>query len=245
MELFIDTANLDEIREAASWGVISGATTNPKIFSNEKEIGDFREKVLEITEIGDFPLSVESTAEDHLGMVEEAKEYASWHQNIVIKIPMGIEGLKAVSILEKKERVKTNVTAIMSTNQAVLASLAGATYASIFYGRVADCGYEPLTVIEDTAQLYAAQNVKTKIIVGSVRNMLDISKALLAGADIVTVPFQFLKKMASNLKTEATIKEFNDIWKDLRQRGLVKLKVRERAPALTLVGKQVDMRSSR
>lgn len=237
MELFIDTANLEEIREAASWGVITGATTNPKIFSNEKEIGDLREKVLEITRIGDFPLSVESTAEDYLGMVEEAKEYAGWHENIVIKIPMGVEGLKAVNILEKKEHVKTNVTAIMATNQAILASLAGATYASIFYGRVADCGNEPLTVIKETSRLFAAQNVKTKIIVGSVRNMLDINKALLAGADIVTVPFQFLKKMAANLKTDATIREFNDIWKDMRQRGLVKLKVRERAPVLTLVNR--------
>ena len=237
MELFIDTANLDEIREAASWGVITGATTNPKIFSNEKEIGDLREKVLEITRIGDFPLSVESTAEDYLGMVEEAKEYASWHENRVIKIPMGEEGLKAVNILEKKEHVKTNVTAIMATNQAILASLAGATYASIFYGRVADCGNEPLTVIKETSRLFAAQNVKTKIIVGSVRNMLDINKALLAGADIVTVPFQFLKKMAANLKTDATIREFNDIWKDMRQRGLVKLKVKERAPVLTLVNR--------
>ncbi len=237
MELFIDTANLEEIREAANWGVITGATTNPKIFSNEKEIGDLREKVLEITRIGDFPLSVESTAEDYLGMVEEAKEYASWHENVVIKIPMGVEGLKAVNILEKKEHVKTNVTAIMATNQAILASLAGATYASIFYGRVADCGNEPLTVIKETSRLFAAQNVKTKIIVGSVRNMLDINKALLAGADIVTVPFQFLKKMAANLKTDATIREFNDIWKDMRQRGLVKLKVKERAPVLTLVNR--------
>ncbi len=237
MELFIDTANLEEIKEAASWGVITGATTNPKIISKEGEVGDLKEKILEITEIGDFPLSVESTAEDYLGMVEEAKEYASWHENIVIKIPMGIEGLKAVNILEREEHIKTNVTAIMATNQALLAALAGATYASIFYGRVADCGYDPLTVIKDTSQLFEAKNVKTKIIVGSVRNMLDINKALLAGADIVTVPFQFLKKMAANLKTEQTIKEFNDVWRDMRQKGLVRLKTRERAPILTLVNK--------
>ncbi len=237
MELFIDTANLEEIKEAASWGVISGATTNPKIFSKEREIGDFRKKILQIMEIGDFPLSVETTAEDYLGMVEEAKEYASWHQNIVIKIPMGIEGLKAVNILEKEENVKTNVTAIMATNQAILASLAGATYASIFYGRVADCGYDPITVIKDTSQLFAAKNIKTKIIVGSIRNMLDINKALLAGAHIVTVPFQFLKKMAVNLKTEATIKEFNDIWKDMREKGLVRLRTEKRVPILTLVNR--------
>jgi transaldolase len=237
MELFIDTANLEEIREAASWGVITGATTNPKIISKEGEVGDLKEKILEITSIGNFPLSVESTAEDYKGMVEEAKEYATWHENIVIKIPMGIEGLKAVNVLEREEHIKTNVTAIMATNQAILASLAGATYASIFYGRVADCGNDPLTVIKDTSQLFAAQNVKTKIIVGSVRNMLDINKALLAGADIVTVPFQFLKKMATNLKTEETIREFNDVWRDMRQKGLVKLKTRERAPILTLVNK--------
>ncbi len=237
MELFIDTANLDEIKEATSWGVITGATTNPKIFSKEKEVGDLRKKILEIMDIGNFPLSVESTAEDYLGMVEEAKEYASWHENIVIKIPMGIEGLKAVNILEREEHIKTNATAIMATNQAILASLAGATYASIFYGRVADCGYDPLTVIKDTSQLFSAQNVKTKIIVGSIRNMLDINKALLAGADIITVPFQFLKKMATNLKTEQTIREFNDCWRDMRQKGLVRVRTKERAPILTLVNK--------
>jgi len=237
MELFIDTANLEEIKEAVSWGVVTGATTNPKIFSKERGIGDLKEKVLEIMNIGNFSVSVESTAEDCRGMVEEAKEYASWHENIVIKIPMGIEGLKAVNILEREEHVKTNVTAIMATNQAVLASLAGATYASIFYGRVADSGHEPLTVIRDTSQLFAAKNVKTKIIVGSIRNMLDINKALLAGADIVTVPFQFLKKMATNLKTEATIREFNDIWRDMREKGLVRLKTKERAPILTLINK--------
>jgi len=230
MELFIDTANLEEIREAASWGVITGATTNPKIISNEGNVGDLREKILQITRIGDFPLSVESTSEDCRGMVEEAKEYAGWHKSIVIKIPMGIEGLKAVSILERQEGIRTNVTAIMATNQAILAALAGATFASVFYGRVADCGSEPLTVIRETAQLFAARNIRTKIIVGSIRNMLDINKALLAGADIVTVPFQFLKKMATNLKTEATIREFNDVWRDMREKGLVKLRDTERAP---------------
>jgi transaldolase len=230
MELFIDTANLDEIREAASWGVVTGATTNPKIISKEGNIGDLKEKMLEITRMGDFPLSVESTSDDYLGMVEEAKEYASWHKNIVIKIPMGIEGLKAVNILEKQENIRTNVTAIMATNQAILAALAGASYASIFYGRVADCGSEPLTVIEETSRLFAAQNVKTKIIVGSIRNMLDINKALLSGADIVTVPFKFLRKMAENLKTEATVKEFNDAWREMREKGLIRL--RDTKPAL-------------
>jgi transaldolase len=230
MELFIDTANLEEIREAASWGVVTGATTNPMIISKEGNVGDLREKILKITRIGDFPLSVESTCEDYKGMVEEAKEYAGWHKNIVIKIPMGIEGLKAVNILEKQEDIRTNVTAIMATNQAILAALAGATYASIFYGRVADCGNEPVTVIRETSQLFAAQNIKTRIIVGSIRNMLDINKALLAGADIVTVPFGFLKKMAANLKTEATIKEFNNVWRDMREKGLIRVGNKERVP---------------
>ena len=238
MELFIDTANLEQIKEAVSWGVITGATTNPKIFSCEKEIGDLKEKVLEIFEIGNFPLSLETTSEDHLGMVEEAKEYASWHENIVIKIPMGIEGLKAVNILERKEMIKTNVTAIMATNQAILASLAGASYASLFYGRIADSGYDPLFVIKDVSQLFKAENLKTKLIVGSIRNMLDITKAFLAGADIVTVPFDFLKKMATNLKTEETIREFNNIWKEMREKGQVRVKTKPTAPnRLTLVRK--------
>lgn len=241
MEIFIDTANVDEIAEAVSWGCVTGATTNPMIMSKEKKEGgyNFHEKIIEIVEIVKNPVSVEVTEEDTEGMVKEAKLYASWHPHIAIKIPMGMDGLKAVNILENQENVRTNVTAIMATNQMLLAALSGATYASIFYGRVSDMGYDPLQVINQTAQLYKAKNIKTKIIVGSIRNMLDINKAFLAGADIVTVPFKFLKAMVLNLKTEETVRQFNGMWREMKEKGLIRLDVKDRVttPSLTLVGK--------
>jgi len=233
MELYIDTANIEEIKEALSWGCISGATTNPKIMSNEKGGYSFKEKILEITELVKNPVSVEVTEEDFQGMVEEAKIYASWDENIVIKIPMGIEGLKAVSQLEKSEGIKTNVTAIMATNQAILAALSGASYASIFYGRVSDMGYDPLQVIRETSALYKELNIRTKLIVGSIRTMLDVNKAFLAGADIVTVSFPILKKMSQNPKTEETIKEFNSIWREMKEKGLIKIEEKIPSRALT------------
>jgi transaldolase len=238
MELFIDTANVEEIREAVSWGCISGATTNPMIMSKEKGGYNFREKIMEIVDLVKNPVSVEVTEESVEGMIKEARIYASWHPYIAIKIPMGIDGLKAVSILEREENVRTNVTAIMATNQALLAALSGATYASIFYGRVSDMGYDPNLVISQTAELYRAGNIKTKLIVGSIRNMLDINKAFLAGADIVTVPFKFLKAMTQNLKTEETVKEFNGIWREMKEKGLIRLDEKEKVSgqSLTLVG---------
>jgi transaldolase len=232
MELYIDTANIQEIKEALSWGCISGATTNPKIMSNEKGGYSFKQKILEIVELVKNPVSVEVTEEDFQGMVDEAKIYASWDEKIVIKIPMGIEGLKAVTQLERSEGVRTNVTAIMSTNQAILAALSGASYASIFYGRVSDMGYDPAEVIKDTSRLFNEFNIKTKLIVGSIRSMLDVNKAFFAGADIVTVPFPILKKMTQNPKTEETVKEFNSIWREMKEKGLIKLD--EEIPARTL-----------
>ena len=223
MQIFIDTANVDEIREASSWGCVSGATTNPVIMSKEEGGYSFKEKIKEILEIVRNPVSVEVTAEDWEGMVEEARQYAGWDKNIVIKIPMGSEGLKAVNALEREENIRTNVTAIMATNQALLAALSGATYASIFFGRVSDMGYDAAEVVRQTAELFRLHQTETKIIVGSVRSLMDINRAFLAGADIVTVPFKFLKMMTQNPKTEATIQEFNSIWRELRKSGAVKV----------------------
>lgn len=227
MQIFIDTANIEEIREAVSWGCISGATTNPKIMSMEKAGYSFREKMEEILRIVKNPVSVEVTAEDFEGMVKEAEEYASWDENVVIKIPMGKEGLKAVNILEK-EGIKTNVTAIMAVNQAILAALSGASYVSIFYGRVCDMGYDAFEVIKRTSELFRLHQIPSKIIVGSIRTLLDINRAFLAGADIVTVPFKFLKMMTENLQTEATVKEFNNIWREMRETGAIRLEPKER-----------------
>jgi transaldolase len=227
MQIFIDTANVEEIKEAVNWGCISGATTNPKIMSLEKAGYSFREKIEEILRIVKNPVSVEVTAEDFEGMVREAEEYASWDKNIVIKIPMGKEGLKAVNILER-EGIKTNVTAIMAINQAILAALSGASYVSIFYGRVCDMGYDAFEVIKNTSNLFKVHQIPTKIIVGSIRTLLDINRAFLAGANIVTVPFKFLKMMTANLQTEATVKEFNTIWKEMRESGAITIEPKER-----------------
>ncbi len=227
MQIFIDTANIEEIKESVSWGCISGATTNPKIMSLEKAGYSFQEKIEEILRIVKNPVSVEVTAEDFEGMVKEAERYASWDENIVIKIPMDKEGLKAVNILEKKG-IKTNVTAIMAVNQAILAALSGASYVSIFYGRVCDMGYDAFDVIKNTSELFRLHQTSTRIIVGSIRTLLDINRAFLAGADIVTVPFKFLKMMTQNLQTEATVKEFNNIWKEMRETGAIRIEPKER-----------------
>jgi transaldolase len=221
MQIFIDTANVEEIREAVSWGCVSGATTNPKIMSLEKAGYSFQEKIEEILRIVKNPVSVEVTAEDFEGMVKEAEGYASWGENIVIKIPMGKEGLKAVNILQK-EGIRTNVTAIMAVNQAILAALSGASYVSIFYGRVCDMGYDAFEVIKNTSELFRLHQIPSKIIVGSIRTLLDINRAFLAGTDIVTVPFKFLKMMTESLQTEATVKEFNNVWREMRETGAIR-----------------------
>jgi transaldolase len=235
MQIFIDTANIEEIREACSWGCVAGATTNPKIMSHEEAGYSFKEKIQEIMEIVRNPVSVEVTAEDWRGMVEEAREYASWDENIVIKIPMGQEGLKAVNALERQENIRTNVTAIMATNQAILAALSGASYVSIFFGRISDMGYDAAEVVKETSQLFGLHRIQTKIIVGSVRALMDINRAFLAGADIVTVPYKLLKMMTTNPKTEATVEEFNNIWREMRESGAVKLETKkERVSASSL-----------
>lgn len=235
MQIFIDTANIEEIREACSWGCVAGATTNPKIMSHEEAGYSFKEKIQDIMEIVRNPVSVEVTAEDWRGMVEEAREYASWDENIVIKIPMGQEGLKAVNALERQENIRTNVTAIMATNQAILAALSGASYASIFFGRISDMGYDAAQVVKQTSQLFGMHQIQTKIIVGSVRSLMDINRAFLAGADIVTVPYKLLKMMTTNPKTEATVEEFNNIWREMRESGAIKLETeKERVSASSL-----------
>lgn len=209
MELFIDTANLEEIREIAKWGVIRGVTTNPKIFS--KENTDLKKHIEEILKLVPGPLSVEVTTNDVDEMIVEAQQYASWSEHIVVKLPMGAAGLEAVTVL-KPRGIKTNVTAIMATNQAMLAAQAGATYASIFYSRINDIGHEGLEVIRQSANLFKQCRFATKIIVGSIRIPTQINEAALAGADIITVPYKFFSQLAHHPQTENTIREFLEAW---------------------------------
>ena len=222
MAIFIDTANLEEIREIKRWGVISGVTTNPKIVSKESGIS-LKKRILEICDIINGPISVELVNENAEDMIKEAEEYSSWHTNIVIKVPMNEIGLEVINVLEREKNIRTNVTVIMAANQALLAALAGGTYVSLFLGRIGDMGYDGLQVIKETKTMLIEQQLPSKIIVGSIRHLLDINKSILAGADIITVPYKFFKTMASNPKSAETINEFNSIWRDMREKGLIKL----------------------
>ena len=213
MELFIDTANVEEIREIARWGVLRGVTTNPKIFS--KENVQLKTRVEEILKIVAGPLSVEVTTNDPDEMIVEAQKFAAWSEHIVVKVPMSPAGLECASVLKSKG-IKTNVTAVMSVNQAMLAASAGATYASIFLSRINDVGHDGVEVIRQSAELYKKSGFETKIIVGSIRMMTQINEAALAGADVITVPYKFFSQMAYHPQTEKTIQEFLEAWESVK-----------------------------
>ena len=229
MQLFIDSASIHEVRDAVRLGVVAGATTNPKLLSNEGASFDLRERILEIAGLVNGPVSLEVLSEETEEMLDEARLYASWSPNVVIKIPMCLAGMEVVSRLER-DGVRTNVTGLMALNQGVLASLAGASFVSFFFGRMSDLGFDPAPVIREAAELLHA-HTQTSIIVGSIRNLMDINRSLLAGADYVTVPYAFLKQMAHHPKTVETIQEFNAAW--ARVRGDAPAPVRE----LTFAGR--------
>lgn len=217
MDIFLDTASVKEIKEILPWGVISGVTTNQKIFLREKGV-EFKERVLEILELVDGPLSVEltKTSESDENLLEEAREYSSWNpRNIVIKVPMfkNGRGLKLINKLYRED-IKTNATCLMTTNQVLLAAKAGATYTSIFYNRVKDSGGNPFKVVQDSRTILDRGNLESKIIVGSIRRPSDVTEALVAGGHIVTIPYRILKQMPWHWKTEETIQEFDRAWKE-------------------------------
>lgn len=209
MKFFLDTANINEIKEAVSLGVICGVTTNPTLIA--KEGRDFQETILEITKLVDGPISAEVISLDAEGMVKEALEISSWHPNIVIKIPMIWEGLKAVKELSKKN-VKTNVTLIFSPNQALLAARAGATYVSPFVGRFTDISQDGIALITDIADIFSLHDIKTEIIAASIRTPMDVINAAKAGADIATIPYKVLEQMVKHPMTDLGIKKFLEDW---------------------------------
>jgi len=220
MEIFLDTASVKEIREILPWGIISGITTNQKIFLAEKGV-NFRDRVLEILSLVNGPLSVEltKTSGSDEGLVEEAKEYSRWNpQNVVIKVPMFKDGrgLRIVNRL-KKENIKTNMTCLIATNQVLLAAKVGATYASIFFNRVRDSGEDPLKVIQESKRIIEEGHFSTKVIVGSIRKPEDVNEAAVAGAHIVTIPYKILVQMPFHPKTEETIKEFDQAWLEFKK----------------------------
>lgn len=192
MKIFIDTANVDEIREAASWGVLSGVTTNPSLIA--KEGRDFKTVVKEITEISEqsssniVSVSAEVLSDDAEGMIAEAHELVKIHDVITIKIPMTEEGLKAVSVLSK-EGIKTNVTLIFSANQALLAARAGASYVSPFVGRMDDIANDGVTLVADIAEVFNIFGIETEIIAASIRTPMDVLDCAKSGSDIATIPY--------------------------------------------------------
>ncbi len=209
MKIFLDTANVDQIREAASWGIVDGVTTNPSLIAREGR--DFREVVKEICEIVDGPISAEVISLEAEGMVEEARELAKIHRNIVIKIPMTVEGLKAVKILSA-EGIKTNVTLVFSANQALLAMKAGATYISPFVGRLDDIGDIGMEMVAQVLEIIDNYGFRTEVIVASVRNPVHVLEAATLGAHIATVPFAVLEKMVKHPKTDEGIERFLKDW---------------------------------
>jgi len=214
MKFFIDTANIEEIKEANAMGMVDGVTTNPSLIA--KEGRDFKEIITEICEIVDGPISAEVISLDTEGMVREARDLAKIHANIVVKIPMTVDGLKAVRILAADE-IKTNVTLIFSPLQALMAAKAGATYVSPFVGRLDDLSQEGMLLVEQIVDIFSNYAFETEVIVASIRNPLHVLDSALIGADIATIPFNVLSKLASHVLTDKGIKAFLDDWKKTGQ----------------------------
>jgi len=209
MELYLDTANVDHIREVAAWGVLSGVTTNPTLIAREGR--DFSEVIGEICDIVGGPVSAEVISTHRDGMVEEAREKAKWHENVVIKVPMIPEGLAAVAELER-EGIRCNMTLAFSTNQGYLAALAGASFVSPFVGRLDDTGKTGMDVVAELAQIYDTYGFGTRIIAASIRHPTHVAQAALAGAHIATVPYAVVKKMAGHPLTDRGLERFLADW---------------------------------
>ncbi len=212
MRFFVDTANVEDIRKANDMGVICGVTTNPSLIA--KEGRDFNEVIKEITSIVDGPISgeVKATTVDAEGMIAEGREIAKIHPNMVVKIPMTVEGLKATKVLSS-EGIKTNVTLVFTANQALLAARAGATYVSPFLGRLDDISQPGIDLIRQIADMFAVSGVDTQIIAASVRNPIHVTDCALAGADIATVPYKVIEQMTKHPLTDQGIAKFQADYK--------------------------------
>ena len=209
MKFFIDTANIDEIKEAHSMGMVDGVTTNPSLIA--KAGRDFEEIIRDICAIVDGPVSAEVISIDDDGMIKEARQLAKIHENIVVKVPMTVDGLKATRRLAE-EGIKTNVTLVFSPLQALMAAKAGATFVSPFIGRLDDLSQEGLLLVEQIVEIYSNYAYDTEIIVASIRNPLHVLESALMGADIATIPFDVLAKLAAHPMTDKGLKAFLDDW---------------------------------
>ncbi|AFG35938.1 transaldolase [Fervidobacterium sp. SC_NGM5_O18] len=213
MKIFLDTANLEEIRQGVEWGIVDGVTTNPTLIA--KEGADFEKRIKEICELVQGPVSAEVISLNWEGMVEEARKLAAIDEHVVIKIPMTPDGIKAVKILSA-EGIRTNVTLVFSANQALLAAKAGATYVSPFVGRIDDNGNDGLKLLEEIMQIFANYGFETEVIAASIRHPMHVVEAALIGVDIATVPFDVLKKMFMHPLTDVGIKRFLQDWESYK-----------------------------
>ncbi|HZK17760.1 MAG TPA: fructose-6-phosphate aldolase [Clostridia bacterium] len=215
MKLFLDTANIEEIRSAYELGVISGVTTNPSLIA--KEGRNFEEVVKEIVSIVDGPISAEVVSLEANGMVEEAEQLAKIDPNVVIKIPMMDEGLKAVKILSEKG-INTNVTLVFSANQALLAALAGASYVSPFIGRLDDIGHDGMDLVYDITEILYNYDMDTEVIAASIRHPLHVLQAAKAGAHIATIPYKVLRQMLTHPLTDRGVEQFLKDWETVKDK---------------------------
>ena len=212
MRFFVDTANVEDIKKANDMGVICGVTTNPSLIA--KEGRNFNEVIAEIASIVDGPISgeVKATTVDAEGLIAEGREIAKIHPNMVVKIPMTVEGLKAVKVLNS-EGIKTNVTLVFSANQALLAARAGATYVSPFLGRLDDISQPGIDLIRQIAEIFEVAGLDTQIIAASIRNPIHVTDCALAGADIATVPYKVIEQMTKHPLTDQGIEKFQKDYK--------------------------------
>ncbi|NPV58616.1 MAG: fructose-6-phosphate aldolase [Actinobacteria bacterium] len=213
MKLFLDTANVDHIREINAWGILAGVTTNPSLVS--KEGRSMRECLEEIAGIVSGPISAEAVSMDTEGMLREARELAAIADNINVKIPMTPEGLAAVSVLAR-EGIKTNVTLVFSANQALLAAAAGATFVSPFVGRMDDIGNSGMKVVEEIVDIFDTHSIPTQVIAASLRHPMHVTEAALAGAHIATIPYEVMVKMAHHPLTDIGIRRFLEDYEKIK-----------------------------
>ena len=214
VQFFLDTASLKEIKKFTRWGIAEGVTTNQKIFLSEGGV-DFKKRILEICAIVNGPISVETTKSTVSELLAEAREYSSWHENVVVKVAMHGDGrgLQVVRQLAK-EKIKTNMTVMMTFNQLILAAKAGATYVSLFYNRSKEAGQNPMQIIREYVAVAKESNLSARLIVGSIRTPDDVALAVAAGAHVITIPASILTQMPLNKRTEETIEEFDKAWQD-------------------------------
>jgi len=213
MEFYIDTANIEDIKKYNALGVVDGVTTNPSLIA--KEGVSLEKRIKEIIEVVDGPISTEVIATDTEGMLEEARKYASWHKNIVVKIPMTVEGMKALKVLSK-EKIKVNVTLIFSAGQALIAAKNGAAYVSPFVGRLDDISEDGMALVHEITTIYGNYDFDTKIIVASVRHPRHVIEAAMMGADIATIPSDIMDKLFKHPLTDKGVAAFLADWEKVK-----------------------------